>query len=281
MLREKASEALDLSSSVIVKDQKIRDLEQAKGTLTAQISELRTDLGNLSEEHGECSKHLHTHLAAKDEKIRILQAEKTAVEEHPAETVAALRTKLEEKEKEVADLEEANGNVVAEPAADTVERLKKLNDELEVSRLAHAQCEEKSISHCSRIGHLLTAKEQLEEKLRDKKGEIGSLQRRSTEPVELQEKHAKSGLYSICCSAGAEDVMSDIRVRIFFRDFSIGPELPVFQTFHASRYFTVIAIHEQTVYIECTYRQLTQTQFQAPGEAMLIGSNQATHALME
>ena len=125
MLGEKASEALEMKSSVAVKNQKIRALEQAKGTLTARIGELRTDLGDLSEEHGECSRHLHTHLAGKDENIRILQIEKTAVEEHPAETVAALRTKLEEEEKEVADLEEANGNVVAEPAADTVERLKK------------------------------------------------------------------------------------------------------------------------------------------------------------
>ena len=50
--------------------------------------------------------------------------------------------------------------------------------------------------------------------------------------------------------------MSDIRVRVFFRDFSIGLELPVFQTFHASTYFTVIGIHEQTVYIECTESSL-------------------------
>lgn len=200
MLGERAPEELELEASTTVKDQKIRDLEQEKETLTAQIGGMRTDLEKLSDEHGECSGHLHTQLAGKDEEIRNLQAENATADKDSVKIIATLRTELGEKEKEVADLEEANGTLVAEPApcAGTVQRLNTLSNELEKSRLAHAQCDENSTSQNSRIGQLVIAKEQLEEMLRVKDGEIqGRVTPLHNELAELQKIHARCTEHAI------------------------------------------------------------------------------------
>ncbi|KAF6240063.1 hypothetical protein HO173_001673 [Letharia columbiana] len=196
---EKTPEALALEASITAKDQKINDLEQEKETLTAQIGGLRIDLEKLSDEHNERSEQFDTQLAEKDGEIRKLQAEKTTADKDSAGTIATLRTELGEKEKEVADLEEANDTLVAEaaPSADTVQRLNTLSNELEESRLAHGQCDEDSTRQSSRIDQLVTAKEQLEEVLEVRDREIGSLQGQVTHfdsvLKELQEIHAKCG----------------------------------------------------------------------------------------
>lgn len=172
MSGEKTPEVLELDASVLVRDQEIRDLEEEKWTLNAEISGLRTELKNSSGEH------LRTQLAGKNEEISNLQAEKTTADNHSAETLATLQTKLEEEEKKVAHLEEANGTSAAELTA--------LSNELQASRLTHAHCNENSTSQESRIG-------QLEEKLREKDSEIWSLQKQATELVELQDTHARCG----------------------------------------------------------------------------------------
>ena len=194
MVGEKAPEELELEASSTVKDQKIRDLEQGKETLTAQIGGMRTDLEKLSDEHGECSGHLHTQLAGKDEEIRNLQAEKATADKDSVKIIATLRTEMGKKEKEVADLEEAK----PAPCAGTVQRLNTLSNELEESRLAHAQCDENSTSQSSRIGQLVIAKEQLEEMLRVKDGEIqGRVTPLYNELAELQRIHARCAEHAI------------------------------------------------------------------------------------
>ena len=134
----------DLEKQVAVKDgelakrdDRINVLEQQNGTLSSERDGLRTDLGNLRDEHGECSEKLDSELAKKDGEMRTL------------------------------------------------------SDEVEVSRRAHAQCDENSSSQNSRIGELVTAKEQLEETLRVKNDELGNLRGQVTELAELQDTHAK------------------------------------------------------------------------------------------
>lgn len=199
MLEENTPEALDLEASITAKDHKINDLEQENRRLTADHGALRTYLEKLSDEHDKCSEHLQTQLAEKDEEIRNLQAEKTTADNDSAETINILRTELEERIEDVADLEEANATLVAEaaPSADTVQRLNILSGELEVSRRAHDQCDENTNRQSSRIGELVTEKEQLEETLRAKNNEIESLQGQVTplhnDLEELQEAHAGCG----------------------------------------------------------------------------------------
>ena len=134
----------DLEKQVAVKDgelakrdDRINVLEQQNGTLSSEIDGLRTDLGNLRDEHRECSDNLDSQLAKKDGEMS------------------------------------------------------SLNDELEVSRRAHAQCDENSTRQNSRIGELVTANEQLKETLRVRTDELGSLQGRVTELAELKDTHAK------------------------------------------------------------------------------------------
>ena len=197
ILGEKVPEALDLGGSVMVKDQKISDPEPEEGTLTAPVEGPGNDLGPRSDERGECSRHLRTQLAGKDEEIRNLQAEKATADKESAETIATLRTELGEKEKEIKDFKKAQGKLVAEPthSADTVQHLDTLSNEIEATVLAHAQCDESSTSQNPTIGQLVTAKEELEEMLRTKTGEIGNLQGQVTvlrnNLGDLQETHAK------------------------------------------------------------------------------------------
>lgn len=194
-LRDMTPEVFGLEVSITVNDQKISNSE--KKTRTAQVGELRPDIGHIREEHGECSGDLHAQLARKDKEIRKLRTEKATADKDSAETIATLRTELGGQVQEVADLEDANGALAADPApfADTVQRLNTLSEELEVSQRAHTHCEENSTSQNSRIGQLMTAKEQLEETLRVKNGEIESLQRRvhplDNELAQLQGTHAK------------------------------------------------------------------------------------------
>ena len=189
----------NLEHQVIAKDgqisereDRIKDLERQNGTLTSNIGGFRTDLKNLRDTHGECSGHLQTELARKDEEMETLRAEKKSLEEDSAEDIETLRTKLGEKEQEVKDLGKANETLVADLAAsaDTTQRLDALSDELEQSRSAHAQCDENSTSQRFKIG-------QLEEALRLKKDEFQSLQGQITqfqsELVELRENHARCG----------------------------------------------------------------------------------------
>ena len=170
----------------------VQDLEQQNRTLTSEITILNTSLENLRNEHGKCSGHLQTKLAEKDEEMRILQAEKKAVDEESAKTV----NKLREKEQGLEDLEKTKRELVASQAssAETVKRLDTLSQELEVSRRAHAQCDEKSAGQESRIGSLTSTKEQLEETLQAKNDEIGDLSRQVTdlhsEREELRKAHA-------------------------------------------------------------------------------------------
>ena len=80
----------------------------------------------------------------------------------------------------------------------TVQRLNTLSAELEESRLAHAQCDENSTSQSSRIGQLVIAKEQLEEMLRVKDGEIqGRVTPLHNELAELQKIHARCAEHDI------------------------------------------------------------------------------------
>lgn len=205
-LREARASSEDLEKQIAEKDGelaerdgRIEELELQNGTLTSEIGGLRTDLKNLSDEHGECGGHLQTQLIQKDEEMENLRAAKTTVEEESAKNIATLRTKLGEMEKKVTDLKEANEALVADsaPPAEIVQRLTTLGHELEESRSAHAQCDEKSKSQYSTIEELVTAKEQLEETLRLKNDEFGSLQRQitpvQTELAELQETHRKCG----------------------------------------------------------------------------------------
>ena len=172
------------------RDGRIQVLEQQNGTLTSEIGGLRIDLTDLRSEHG-------TQLAEKDEEMKILKAEKKTADEESAEAVAALREKLREKEQEVTELEEANGNLVAEaaPSANATQRLNELGNELELSRQAHSQCDERSTSQSSRIDELLTAQEQQDETLRAKGGEIFRLQAEVTlsnkNLEDLQGMHAR------------------------------------------------------------------------------------------
>ena len=147
------------------------------------------ELENLRDVHAKCGEDLEKQVAAKDgelaekdEEIRVLRAEKKTADETSAGTVANLQTKLREKGEEVADLEEANGTLAVDSAPS------------EVSRHAHAQCDESSTSQNSRIGELVTAKEQLEEIVRVKANELGSLQERLTSShnnlEELEGRHA-------------------------------------------------------------------------------------------
>ena len=154
------------------RDGLIKDLEQQKETLT-------TDLGNLRDEHSECSGKL----AGKDEEIRSLQVGKTTADKKSVETIASLRKELQEKNQEVEELEKAKGT----SSADAVQRVSTLSAELEASRVAHAQCDEKSASQSSRIHELGTTKEQLEQALQTKTDEV------TNEMKELQETHAKCG----------------------------------------------------------------------------------------
>lgn len=197
MPREKAPEVLELEASNTVKDRKISGPEQKEGTLTAPTGGLRTDSGAMSDDHGECNGHLYTELAEKDEEIRNLQAKKTTADKDSAETIATLRTELGREKTKIAGLEQANERLVAESShsADTVQRLNTLSKELEVSRLAHAQCGENSVSQNSKIGQLVTAEKTLEETLRIRNSEVGNLQGRVTvlhdDLEELRETHAR------------------------------------------------------------------------------------------
>lgn len=156
------------------RDGRIKDLEQQNGSLT-------TDFEKLRDEHGECSGKL----AGKVEEIKELQAGKTTADNESAETIAGLRKELQKKGQEVEELE-AEGT----SSADAVQRVSTLSAELEASRLAHAQCDEKSTGQISRIDELGTEKEQLEGALRVKKDEIGQV---NNDLKELQETHAKCG----------------------------------------------------------------------------------------
>ena len=182
-VEEATPEVLDLEASITTKDQRIGGLEQENGRLTADNAALSTDL--------------ETQLAEKNEEIRSLRVEKTKAKDESAEAIDNLRTKLEEKEKNVADLEEANATLVAEeaPSADATKRLHTLSSELEESRRAHAQCDENRTRQSSRIGELVTDKEQLEEALRSKNNEIESLGQQTTrlhkDLEKLKETHAR------------------------------------------------------------------------------------------
>lgn len=184
------------------RDGRISDLERQNGTLTSDIGSLRTELKKLGDTHDECSGHLQTEVARKNEEMETLRAEKKRSEEDSAKNVGTLREKLGEKEQEVTDLGKANEKFAADSAAsaDTTQRMKTLSDELEESRSAHAQCDENSTSQRSQIGQLEKANEQLEETLRLKKDELLSLQGQVTqfqnELVELRETHANCGKHA-------------------------------------------------------------------------------------
>lgn len=171
-VEEATLEALNLKASITTKDQRISGLEQE----TADNAALRIDL--------------ESQLAKKNEDIRNLQVENTTAKDESAETIDNFRTKLEEKEKKVADLEEANATSVADVAssADAIKRLHTVSSELEESRLAHAQCDENRTRQSSRIG-------ELEEALRAKNNENESLGQQTTrlhkDLEELKETHAR------------------------------------------------------------------------------------------
>lgn len=192
-LTDTAPEPAATDTDLAERDGRVRDLEQQNETLTSEMEGLRTDLGSLRDEHGECSGNLQTQLAKKDEAMSTLRAEKRTADDDSAETVAGLRTELERKGQA---LEEANGALDANRAssADNVKRLKTLSDELEVSREAHAQCAETSASQTSGIGELIIANEQLKGTLQLKDDEVSRLQGRVSDlrddQEELQKKHA-------------------------------------------------------------------------------------------
>ena len=174
------------------RNERINSLEQQNRTLTSETEVLRTALENLREEHGECSGHLQAQLAEKDEEMRGLRAEKKTADDVSAVAVAGLRADLQKKEQEV---EGANRALVANQAS-SADNLETLRGELQASQHAHAQCDENSASRNSRIGELVTAKDQLEDTLRVKSDEIASLQGRvadlDNDREELQKTHANA-----------------------------------------------------------------------------------------
>ena len=182
-VEEATPEALDLEASITAKHQRISVLEQDNERLTADNAALRS--------------HFETQLVEKNEVIRILRVEKTTAKDESANAIDDLRTKLEEKEKKISDLEEANATSVAEVAssADATKRLHTLSSELEESQRAHAQCDENGTRQSSRIGELVTDKERLEEALRAKYNENESLGQQTTrldkDLEELKETHAR------------------------------------------------------------------------------------------
>ena len=181
MVEEATPKALDLEASNTTKDQRISGLEQENET--ADNAALRTDF--------------ETQLAEKNEVIRNLRAEKTTAKDESVEAIDDLRTRLEEKEKKISDLEEANATSVAEveSSAEATKRLHTLSSELEESQRAFAQCDENRIRQSSRIGELETDKERLEEALRAKTNENENLGQQTTrlhnDLEELKETHAR------------------------------------------------------------------------------------------
>ena len=192
--RDTAPEQAAADGELAERDGRIRDLEQQNGTLTSEIEVLRTDLRNLRDEHGECSGHLQTQLAKRDEEMSTLRAEKKMADEDSAKAVAALQAELGTKGQEV---EEANRTLVANQAssADNVQRLTTLSNELEICRQAQAQYDETSASQNPRNVELMAAKEQLEGRLRLNNDEIVTLQSQVTnlhnEQEALRRTHAR------------------------------------------------------------------------------------------
>ena len=170
------------------RDTRIQDLVQQNGSLISEKEKVHTDLESLRDEHRKCSGHLQTKLGEKDEELRITRAEKKTSDEVSPETVAALKSKLGKEKQKVEALEEANATLAVdrEASVDAAQRLSTLSNELEVSRQAHAQCDENSASLTPRIGELMTAKEELGETLRAKNDEIRT----------LQEAHAACGQHA-------------------------------------------------------------------------------------
>ena len=175
----------------------VQCLEQRNQTLTSEIEGLRTEVETLRDEHGKCSGYLHSQLADKDGEMSILRLEKDTADDKSVKTVARLRAELGKKAQKVEDLEEANRKLVAgHSSAHNAQRLNTLSSELEGSRQAHLQCDENSARQTSRVGELVTEKEQLEEKLRFRNEEIEILQGRVTKShndlQELQQSHVSA-----------------------------------------------------------------------------------------